>query len=155
MPFQYTVRTDKDSHFTGAIAQNAKEDENVSLPGALAGVNGNARSLIRSIVVQSDENLAWELAFWSKDTFDDTDLDVDTFQSRWTFVVADGIRFGGAGQYYYYIDGLDIPYVDGDNSGELHISLVNRSSSGKSSGGSGEAIVAVTMQPMGPEGGSQ
>ena len=93
MPFQFTVRTDKDTHFTGAIAQNAKEDENIALPGALAGVNGNARNMVRSIVLQSDENLAWELAFWSKDSFEDTsDMDLAAFKSRWTFVTADGIR---------------------------------------------------------------
>ena len=156
MPFQFTVRTDKDTHFTGAIAQNAKEDENVVLPGAMSGVNGNARNMVRSLMLQSDENLAWEVAFWSKDSFEDTsDMDADAFRSRWSFVVADGVQYGGTGQYYYYIDGLNIPYQDEDNSGELHISLVNRSSSGKSSGSSGEVIIAITMQQVGPEGGIQ
>ena len=133
-----------------------RQDENIALPGALAGVNGNARNMVRSIVLQSDENLAWELAFWSKDSFEDTsDMDLDAFQSRWTFVTADGIRYAGAGQYYYYIDGLDIPYLDEDNSGELHLSLVNRSAGAKSAGSGGEVVVSITMQPVGPEGGIQ
>ena len=107
-------------------------------------------------MLQSDENLGWEVAFWSKDSFEDTsDMDADAFRSRWSFVVAAGVQYGGTGQYYYYIDGLNIPYQDEDNSGELHISLVNRSSSGKSSGSSGEVIIAITMQPVGPEGGIQ
>jgi hypothetical protein len=151
MAFQYAVRTDKDTHFTGAIAQNAKEDENISLPVALEGMNGNARGLIRTIMLQSDQNLAWELAFWSGDGFDSTDVDLDTFISRWTFAVADGIRYGGAGQYYYYIEGLALPYVDDDNSGELHLSLVNRSATGKNAGGTGEVAVELSIQPEGFE----
>jgi hypothetical protein len=154
MSFTYSVRTDKDTHFTGAIAQNAKEDENVVLPGALDGIRGNARGYIKGIMIQSDENLAWELAFWSTDGFENTDLDLDTFISRWSFVVADGVRFGGTGQYYYYIEGLKIPYVDEDNTGELHMSLVNRSAAAKTAGAAGEVVVEVYMEPMGPEGGT-
>ena len=82
-------------------------------------------------------------------------MDLDAFQSRWTFVTADGIRYAGTGQYYYYIDGLDIPYLDEDNSGELHLSLVNRSAGAKSAGSGGEVVVSITMQPVGPEGGIQ
>jgi hypothetical protein len=142
------------THFTGAIAQNAKEDENITLPGALDGIGGNARGYIRGIMIQSDENLAWELAFWSSDTFDDTTLDDDDFLSRWSFAAADGVRFGGANQYYYYIEGLEIPYVDDDKSGELHMSLVNRSAASKTAGAGGEVVVEVFIEPMGPDGGS-
>jgi hypothetical protein len=149
MPFAYTVRTDKDTHFTGAIAQNAKEDENLTLPGTLRGTNGNARIAIRSIMLQSDQNLSWELIFWSTDGFDNTDLDLDTFLSRWTFAVADGVQIAGANQFYYYIEGLDIPYVDADNTGELHVSLVCRSAAGKTAGAGGEVVVQIAAEPIG------
>lgn len=151
--FTHTLRTDKDTHFTGALAQDAKEDENIVVPAQLSGINGRVNGTIRSLMLQSDQNLAWELAFWGSDTTASTDLDVDTFLSRWSFAVADGVRYGGAGQYYYYIEGLAIPYEDADRSGELHVSLCNRSATGKNAGATGEVVVAVEIEPEGPDGG--
>lgn len=133
------VRTDKDTHFTGALAQNASEDENI------AGLNANA-GRIRSVIVLSDENLDWEIQFYSKDTFRNADADLDALLERVVFVAADGKQDGGTGLYRYAFTGLDIPYQDLDATSELHISLVNRSAAGKSAGASGEVVVLVGFE---------
>jgi hypothetical protein len=147
MGFQYNVRSDKDTHFTGAIAQNAGEDESITLPGCLAGINGNARGNVKSITVISDQNLAWELNLWRSATHGTADIDTDKWLARWAFVAADGVQLAGAGSYLYYIDSLDIPYVDSDNSGKLHVTLTNRSATAKNAGATGEVIVDVRIQP--------
>lgn len=148
MAFVYQVRSDKDVHFVGAIAQNASEEANISLPSALDGIKGNARSRIRSIIIESDENLAWELWFFGKDLFQESDLDLDYFLGSVTFATGDGLRIGGAGQYCYYREDLDLAYEDFDNSGELHVALVNRSAASKTAGASGEVVVTFYLEPQ-------
>ena len=150
MALSYTVRTDKDTHFTGAIAQNASEEENVVLPGALAGIRGNARGYIRSITVVSDQQLAWELGFFSADSFEDADADVDTHIAAWPFQAADGIQIAATGLYRYYVDGLAIPYLDDDGTFELHVALINRSATGKNAGATGEVAVEFEIEPTAP-----
>jgi hypothetical protein len=148
MAFSYKVVTDKDTHFTGAIAQNASEEENVALPAALAGVNGDARGIIRAFTVLSDQNLDWQLIFCSKDIFTDTDLDIDSTMLTYRFTAStDALQIGGTGPYYYFKDGLELPYVDEDKTGELHISLVNRSATGKNAGATGEVVVKIYIEP--------
>jgi ABC-type glycerol-3-phosphate transport system substrate-binding protein len=148
MAFSYKVATDKDSHFTGAIAQNASEEENIVLPAALAGVNGDARGTIRAIAVLSDQALDWQLVFCSKDVFTDADLDVDSCIVTYAFTAsADALQIGGSGPYHYFKDGLALPYVDEDYSGELHVALVNRSVTGKNAGATGEVVVKIFIEP--------
>lgn len=149
MAFQYNVRSDKDSHFAGAIAQNAGEDESLSLPACLAGINGNARGSVRSLTIISDQNLAWEVNVWRSATHGTADIDTDKWLGRWTFTAADGVQLAGSGSYLYYVDGLDIAYIDADNSGKLHLTLTNRSASAKNAGATGEVIVDIRMQPIG------
>lgn len=145
----YKLQTDKDVEFTGAIVQNASEQENIVLTPTLQGVNGTAQVFIRAIGIISDQNLAWELQFWSTDGFEDSNLDLDSNVGRWTFQAADGVQIAGTGSYYYYIDGLSIPYYDDDHTGELHVSLVNRSATSKNAGATGEIVVKVWAEPMG------
>ena len=72
-----------------AIVQNAEERENISLPAALGG-----RIRLVGARIISDENLAWELMFWAKDSFSGgapgADLDLDTFLGKWLFTAGDG-----------------------------------------------------------------
>ena len=145
--FQIEVKTDKDTHFTGALVTNAAENENVVLAPALAGVGGNARAQLRSIAIISDQNLDWEVMLFRKDTFGTSDLDTDSFVGRWTFAAADAVRIAGAGSYYYYIDGLDEAYTDEDASGELHVTLLNRNAVAKNAGATGEIVVKLRFEP--------
>jgi hypothetical protein len=150
MAFTYQVRSDKDTHFTGAIIQNAAEEENIVLPQCLRGMNGNARAIVRSVAIVSDENLDWEVWLFRTDGFQDADLDLDTFTGFMAFAVADARQIAGAGPFYYYRGELNLPYQDADNTGELHIALVNRSAAAKSAGAAGEAVVILEMEPAEP-----
>lgn len=148
MAFEYNVRSVMGTHFTTEIVQNAGEDESLTLPACLAGINGNARGAVRSISIVSDENLAWEVQFWRSGTHGAT-VDALKWIGRWSFIATDAVRLAGAGSYLYYIDGLDIPYIDADNSGKLHVTLTNRSAAAKTAGANGEVVLDVRMQPIG------
>lgn len=148
MAFVYSVVSDKDVHFTGEIVQNASEAENIALPAALDGVNGNARGIIRAVTLISDQGLDWELYFFGSDLFGEADLDADGYLGRCKFTAStDGIQLGGSGSYYFYKEGLEIPYLDADNSGELHVALVNRSAGAKTAGANGEVVVKLHIEP--------
>lgn len=147
MGYQYEVKSLKGTHFTGQILQNAGESENLTMPGALAGINGDSKGQLKSIAIISDENLNWEVMLFRKDTFGTSDLDTDSFIGRWSFVATDAVRVAGAGSYYYYIDGLDVMYTDADNSGELHVILLNRSAAAKTAGAAGEVVVKFRLAP--------
>jgi hypothetical protein len=140
MTIIYAVRSDKDANFTTAIAQNAKEDEN------LTGVAAN-KIRIKRITCQSDENLAWEIQLWETDTFDDVDLDLDSYKASVIFDTADAMRIGAANQWYYDSGSLDIPCEDLDGTFELHISLCNRSAAAKTAGANGEFVLLVEYEP--------
>lgn len=135
-----TLRSDKDSHFTGAIAQNAVESEN------LTGLAWN-KVRIRGIMLQADQQLKFRLIFWSKDTLDDTNLDLDAYIGEQEVdLVASGFQVAGANQWYLDIRGLSIDYQDEDSTNELHISLQNLSPTAKAAGATGEVVVEVTME---------
>lgn len=135
-----TIRSDKDTHFTEAIAQNAKEDENIA--GLLSN---NIR--ITKVAIQSDQQLDYRLIFWATDQFDNTDLDVDDFMAeREMDLTAYGFRIAGANQWYMELDNLGIQYSDDDATHELHISLQNLSATGKNAGATGEVVVEITYE---------
>lgn len=139
-----SIRSDKDDNFTGALIQNAKEDEN------LTGLASN-KIMIKAVRIEADQALDFAVIFWSKDTFDDTNLDSDTF-IEWVRFQLDGttglnvIRPGGAGQFYGSVTGLNIPYRDDDLTNELHVSLMNLSSTAKDAGAVGEVIIEVDYE---------
>lgn len=141
------IRSDKDIHFTGAITENAKEDENIQLPANWRNNHLNS-ILIRNISIISDQNLEWDLFLWSKDTADDTDLDADTFVDFINFQATIGKQIGGSGQYYYSLSNLFIPYYDDDNTGKIHCSIINRSVTAKNAGATGEIVVIFSALPV-------
>jgi hypothetical protein len=137
----HSVRSDKDTNFTGAIAQYAKEDEN------LTGLLMN-KIRITGVSLQSDENLSYRVIFWKTDGFDNTDLDLDSYCGETIIdLPADGFRIGGANQYYLDMRGLDIDYEDDDASYEIHVSLQCLTAAGKSAGAAGEVVIEVYYEP--------
>jgi len=66
------VRSDKDVHFTGALAKGESKQEN------LTGLVSN-KIIIQGVSISAAQSLHLRLEFYSKDTFTDSDLDVDTF----------------------------------------------------------------------------
>ena len=116
------------TYFTGAIIQNAKEDEDITITSNSV--------LIDNISIKSVERLNFRLLFWKEDSFADfigyVDLDLVQF----------GFQIGGSGVWYLNITDVLIPYVDSDSSTELHMSLMCMSAAGKSAGVGGQ----VTLQ---------
>ncbi len=141
------IRSDKDSHFTGAIAENAKEDESINMPSNWRASNITSM-IIRGIAIQSDQNLEWDVAIWSSATTDDTDLDLNKFIDYINFQATIGKQIGGTGQYYYALSNLFIPYSDEDNTGKIHCSIINRSVTAKNAGATGEIVVIFSALPV-------
>lgn len=137
--YQYEFKTDPTAQFTAALAQNNGIDLDLLMSGnatppqptALAGVNGDTRGNLKSLTIISVQNLAWELIAWESATHGTVAAGTVQFIGRWTFVASDGVQIGGAGDFYYYIDGLDEPLVDADKTAKLHFTLVNRSAVSK------------------------
>lgn len=127
--FQY-VQTDKDLHFTELLYQNASEYEDIVVTGT-----GPIPSYVESLRLWSTQNLAYLVGVHRTDNTtpgaDDTaDYDKNTLVEFWSWVAGDG--FAVASGYVYAVSGLKIPYRDEDNTGELHLSLHNRSTTWKS-----------------------
>lgn len=137
-----TLRSDKDTHFTGGINQNAKEDEN------LTGLIGNKIRIV-GISLQSDQSLDYRVIFWKSDGFDNTDLDLDRYCGEIEVDLPTyGYRIAGANQYYLDVRlAAGIDYEDEDASNELHISVMNLSATAKNAGATGEVIVEVYYEP--------
>lgn len=135
------VRTDKDTHFTGTLAQNAQETENVT------GLDSNAGS-IKSLAILSDQQLDWDVVFYSTDGFVNADADVDSYLGRVEFGAADGRQIAGTGLFRYDAFDLNLPYLDGDGTNELHVGLVNRSATAKAAGDTGEVVLRIGFQPQ-------
>lgn len=138
LPRLYTVRSLKGTHFTGALAQNAKEDESFDLPGGLKRVR------ITGVTLLSDQNLDWDIVQFRTSGTDDADADLDT-QIDWvSFAVADGNQIAGAGLFRYGVTGLSLD-LDNDD-GKLHVGLVNRNSTAKIAGATGEVVIEFQME---------
>lgn len=137
----YTIRSDKDTHFTLAIAQNAKEDE------SLTGLIGN-KIRITGVALQSDQNLDYRVIFWKTDGFDNTDLNTDKFCGEVQFDIPTfGYQIAGSNQFYLDVRGLAIDYEDEDDTHEIHVSLMNLSATSKNSGGAGEVTLDIYYEP--------
>ena len=65
----YPITTSAATQFRTALATNAGENANLVLSSALEGVNLNANNVLAAITILSKENLAWELQWYGKDTF--------------------------------------------------------------------------------------
>lgn len=133
------IVSDKDTHFTTAIAQNAKENENIDMGITYKNL------LIKSIVLSSTQKLNFDLYFYSKDTFDDTDADVNALIAiKEMYLASSGKQIGGAGLYEMTSE-LDTPvdYMDENNTNEIHLSLVNRSSTTKAAYDAGPPITNI------------
>ena len=136
--------------FTGTLAQNAALAGRLKLPESL-GAGRHGRSILRTIAVTSFDNNDWEFWFFANIGQQQPlgGTQAETFLGRWSFVAADAVRIAGAGLYYYYIDGLSIPYYDADahnyrpdgtggsppaDGTYLNVALINRSAGAKTAG---------------------
>jgi hypothetical protein len=152
------VRTKSTVHFTGAISAGAAATEHLKTVGdssVAAGVvpeglaaGRSVRSLLRSIRILSVQLLPWEVQLFRSATgIGGTDIDVESFIGTWAFgatgVPGDGSQATGDTFFYYYVDGMGVPYEDKDATSQIHVRLVNRhAATGKLAGASG----AVTIE---------
>lgn len=141
------IRTDKDTNFTGALVQNAGEAENLDFPTDWKTTQIN-EVIIHAIRIQSDQNLEWDIYLWKRDTGANTDLDVDTFSGLINFPATSGKQIAGSNQFYYSLSNLNLHYQDEDKSGKIHCMLINRSSTAKLAGGTGEVVVEFVVSPV-------
>ena len=143
------VRSKADTQYTGAIAQNESENENIPVPITMQAVG--AQLVVSGLSIISVQNLAWELWMFGSNAFQSADFAADQFLGMWGFNAADARRVnsGTYAQYYYYIDGLNIPYVDRSASDSvvpsLHMMLINRSAAAKIAGALGNVVVQATI----------
>lgn len=141
----YIVRSDKDTHFSGGLAQNAAELEALDLPGQWG--SRCVEFVVENIVIIADQNLEWDLFFWKSGDADDADLDLDAFVDYVNFPATSGKQVAGAGSFYYASPSdLGIPVTVTDN--KLNVSLVNRSVTAKNAGATGEVVVIFTLRPV-------
>jgi len=136
----YTIRSDKDSHFTGAIANGNSENEN------LTGLSAN-KIRIKRVKAICEENWAFDVALWQKDTFQTADFDTDAWCGMVGFIAASGVQInsGSYTQYYYDSGALDITYEDLDGTFELHCSYVARDAN---KGADEEVVFIVDYEPV-------
>ena len=135
------AKTDKDTHFTGSIAQNAIEEENIT------GLDANEIS-ITGVSIVSDQQLKFRLWFFETDKFQEANFDDDEFVDFIDLDLAtDGAQIGATGAWYYAVSCLCIDYEDLDNTKELHIALQNLSAAAKNAGASGEVKLKCSYIP--------
>lgn len=134
-PLSYIV-TDKDAEFTTALAQYEVEGED------LTGLPSN-KIRIKSIAVESDQDLAYRLYIYRNDDGVKTGLDLNGLVEWFDIEATDWKQIKNTAQYVYATTGLDIPYEDADLSKELHLILENLDASGKNAGATGEIVFRI------------
>lgn len=117
-----------------AVSENAGLDINAAIASAIGGL-GNARCLIKSIKIVSEENLTWDLLFFGSATHGAT-YDTDTYLGHYVFQSSGAIQYSNdplSGAWRYFVPDVDLPYQDLDAeqpqpyAPRLHMTLVPRS----------------------------
>lgn len=152
------VRTNPATQFTAGLAQNAALTENLPMDFTGAGGDGyvdaglgagkTVKARLRSLMLQSVQNLDWEIWLWMKDTFNasPTNPALNFPVGYWSFTSGMARQIATTGLYYYYIDGLDQAYQDLDRSGEVHLMLVNRSAGAKNADAAGAILIQANFE---------
>jgi len=143
------VRSIEATHFLEALATNAASAM-VNLPIPTPGVR---RWYIRAAQVVGLEPISPEFSFFSTAAGVNADPGLDTFAGSVAFFDADAKRFGAAGVYRWWTDGMQVPCFDADSANQvgipnLHVVLVNRSATGKSAGAPGNLQVTFWLEPI-------
>ena len=150
------VSTDPSAQFRAAIAQNAAAYLDVALPEGLAAGRA-AKCRLRSLLIASVENIGWEVWLFRRSRTGAEVIGDIQAVGFWTFTASMAVRIGGAGLYYQYVDGLDVPYEvtdvlatgapdDAGQRRNLHMALVAREA-GKSADDAGAVAVQMVLEP--------
>lgn len=123
---------------------------------ALANLTGlyEDQCSIKNVIVESKQNLAWSVYFYSKDSGPSSNYTTDSFIGCVAFDAADGLQVAGANMYKYngasstvnamVDDG--IAYIDEDQTKEIHVALVNRDATAKVTGVTGYVKVKLVCE---------
>ena len=140
------LSSDKDEHFTEAIALNAIEYEDID--GLIA-----SKINIRGIYLQAKEPMLYTLWLWKDSGHANTDLNLDSNKDMINLDVGtSGKRIAVAGQYYLPLTGLTVSYEDTESPSaagtySLHCGLMVSSGAGKSAGVPGEVQIDISYSP--------
>ena len=144
-PFVTLIRSDKDTDFAGASAANNQ------LVGNLVGLPRNSGTIIACTLL-AEQNLAWDVCFWTRDTFSTADMDTDTFLDQISFPAASAITIanGVPATFRYAMSDLQIPYRDQDTTLELHVSLIPRGGAKLAAGAGGNVVLQFSFRQDAP-----
>lgn len=132
---QWLARSDKDLHYTTALAQDAIDLESfAAMPSASVQIT--------RVTVLSDQNLDWDIMFFKNATSQpNTDADLDTLVDWITFAAGDGVQVAGTGLWRYSVSGLRLNYKADDRV--FHVGLINRNAVAKNAGATGELVIEL------------
>lgn len=143
------ARSSQATDFTQALATDAVTPiVNLSIPSPSI-----RRWYIRAISVVGLEGIAPEFNFFSSATGINADPSLDNWIGAVPFEATDAKRFGGAGVFRFWTDGLQIPYYDIDAANlvampSLHVVLANRGAVAKSAGAPGNLQATFWLEPI-------
>lgn len=139
-----TVTTVAATQFRSTLAQNAGESLSLDVNPLALGIRVDA--ILRTIEVISMEALLWELWFYARNTYNAPPTpDEQTFLGLYAFAAV-GKQIGAAGLYHYHADNIYIPLKDLDQTGRVHMSLINRSAGSKTAGDAGAVRVQLGLE---------
>lgn len=135
-----------DALITGATTPvNAVPAQNLAV--------GSRRFLLRTATLVSKENLDYQFGFFASAAEPTADPDTNRFISQFEFFPGMGFQMGNAGLWYYYLDGLAVPYyMDGSGNSltppTLNVNLTNRSAAAKMAGAPGALALTCWFEPQ-------
>lgn len=141
------VLSDKDADFTEALAINRMEIESLSFPDSWSKVELH-ECIIENVTIQSKQNLEWDVWIFSTSWGNDSDLDTDSFIDGFNFPKTEGRQIEDKGQYYYVspTNHIAVPFKDENMTARIHVGLVNRSTTAKYTGASGEVKIRIMVR---------
>lgn len=135
MSEQWIARSDKDTHYTTALAQNALDLESFA-------VMPSASVQITRVTLWSDQNLDWDLMFFNDAVSQPSaDADLHSMNDWIRFTVTDGVQIAATGLFLYSVSGLRLNYKPVDRI--FHVGLINRNAAAKNAGATGEVVVEL------------
>ena len=152
----FFVDSDRDAHFTDSLVGGASEYEDIRFGSRGGGypntaspagglTTGEARSFITSLRLNTATGHTFTVAFYSRDV-NHQRLGATPYIGALIGKVTLTSHWRTATEYVYATDGLSIPYIDEDNSGELHVGLHNDSTYTKAATGAALPLNHPTPQ---------
>lgn len=137
-PDSWVVRSDKDTHWTGAITDGAVSIEDLTPTDG----SPTPQVVISRITLLSDQNLGWKVTLWKNDdTQPTTDLDTHGIVDFVSWDVADGLQIGGTGPWIYSISNMAIRWPMDD--GLMNVGVIPVGAN-KLAGATGEVVVELS-----------